>query len=90
MNRFYRTAFIVPFVTPLVAIAQIWVVVFDTSRTVTAEAVRVLQRNEKLVCEQRSTVLLESLVEHTEERLLLGVTANLTRILYKLVDLTNN
>jgi glycogen operon protein len=37
-----------------------WVVVFDTSRTATAEAVRVLQRNEKLVCEQRSTVLLES------------------------------
>lgn len=26
---FYRTAFIVPFVTPLVAIAQIWIVVFD-------------------------------------------------------------
>ena len=37
-----------------------WTVVFDTSRTATAEAVRVLQRNEKLVCEQRSTVLLES------------------------------
>lgn len=31
MRGFYRTAFIVPFVTPLVAIAQIWVVVFDTS-----------------------------------------------------------
>ena len=29
MRGFYRTAFIVPFVTPLVAIAQIWVVVFD-------------------------------------------------------------
>jgi ABC-type sugar transport system permease subunit len=28
---FYRTAFIVPFVTPLVAIAQIWIVVFDTN-----------------------------------------------------------
>lgn len=26
---FYRTAFIVPFVTPLVAIAQIWIVIFD-------------------------------------------------------------
>ncbi|MDY7526366.1 MULTISPECIES: sugar ABC transporter permease [unclassified Cryobacterium] len=26
---FYRTAFIVPFVTPLVAIAQIWIVLFD-------------------------------------------------------------
>jgi multiple sugar transport system permease protein/lactose/L-arabinose transport system permease protein len=26
---FYRTTFIVPFVTPLVAIAQIWIVVFD-------------------------------------------------------------
>lgn len=31
MRGFYRTAFIVPFVTPLVAIAQIWVVVFDTN-----------------------------------------------------------
>lgn len=29
MRGFYRTAFIVPFVTPLVAIAQIWVVLFD-------------------------------------------------------------
>ncbi len=29
LRGFYRTAFIVPFVTPLVAIAQIWVVVFD-------------------------------------------------------------
>jgi len=29
MRSFYRTAFIVPFVTPLVAIAQIWVVLFD-------------------------------------------------------------
>lgn len=29
MRGFYRTAFIVPFVTPLVAIAQIWTVVFD-------------------------------------------------------------
>lgn len=29
MRGFYRTAFIVPFVTPLVAIAQIWVVMFD-------------------------------------------------------------
>jgi ABC-type sugar transport system permease subunit len=29
MRGFYRTAFIVPFVTPLVAIAQIWIVVFD-------------------------------------------------------------
>jgi multiple sugar transport system permease protein/lactose/L-arabinose transport system permease protein len=28
---FYRTAFIVPFVTPLVAVAQIWVVLFDTN-----------------------------------------------------------
>lgn len=26
---FYRTAFIVPFVSPLVAIAQIWIVIFD-------------------------------------------------------------
>lgn len=31
MRGFYRTAFIVPFVTPLVAIAQIWVVMFDQS-----------------------------------------------------------
>lgn len=30
MRGFYRTAFIVPFVTPLVAVAQIWVVLFDT------------------------------------------------------------
>jgi ABC-type sugar transport system permease subunit len=30
LRGFYRTAFVVPFVTPLVAIAQIWVVVFDT------------------------------------------------------------
>ena len=29
LRGFYRIAFIVPFVTPLVAIAQIWVVVFD-------------------------------------------------------------
>jgi len=29
MRAFYRVAFLVPFVTPLVAIAQIWVVVFD-------------------------------------------------------------
>jgi len=29
LRGFYRVAFIVPFVTPLVAIAQIWVVVFD-------------------------------------------------------------
>ncbi len=29
LRGFYRTAFVVPFVTPLVAIAQIWVVVFD-------------------------------------------------------------
>jgi ABC-type sugar transport system permease subunit len=29
MRGFYRVAFIVPFVTPLVAVAQIWVVVFD-------------------------------------------------------------
>jgi ABC-type sugar transport system permease subunit len=29
LRGFYRTAFIVPFVTPLVAIAQIWIVVFD-------------------------------------------------------------
>lgn len=29
LRGFYRTAFIVPFVTPLVAIAQIWVVIFD-------------------------------------------------------------
>ncbi|WP_022887210.1 carbohydrate ABC transporter permease [Glaciibacter superstes] len=31
MRGFYRTAFIVPFVTPLVAMAQIWIVVFDTN-----------------------------------------------------------
>ncbi|MGN6502123.1 MAG: carbohydrate ABC transporter permease, partial [Pseudolysinimonas sp.] len=30
LRGFYRTAFIVPFVTPIVAIAQIWVVLFDT------------------------------------------------------------
>jgi len=29
LRGFYRTAFIVPFVTPLVAIAQIWIVAFD-------------------------------------------------------------
>ena len=29
LRGFYRVAFLVPFVTPLVAIAQIWVVVFD-------------------------------------------------------------
>jgi ABC-type sugar transport system permease subunit len=29
LRGFYRVAFIVPFVTPLVAVAQIWVVVFD-------------------------------------------------------------
>lgn len=29
LRGFYRTAFIVPFVTPLVAVAQIWVVLFD-------------------------------------------------------------
>lgn len=29
LRAFYRVAFIVPFVTPLVAVAQIWVVVFD-------------------------------------------------------------
>lgn len=29
LKGFYRTAFIVPFVTPLVAVAQIWVVLFD-------------------------------------------------------------
>lgn len=29
MRSFYRIAFLVPFVTPLVAVAQIWVVVFD-------------------------------------------------------------
>jgi multiple sugar transport system permease protein/lactose/L-arabinose transport system permease protein len=29
MRGFYRVAFLVPFVTPLVAVAQIWVVVFD-------------------------------------------------------------
>lgn len=29
MRSFYRVAFLVPFVTPLVAVAQIWVVVFD-------------------------------------------------------------
>lgn len=29
LRSFYRTAFIVPFVTPLVAVAQIWVVLFD-------------------------------------------------------------
>jgi isoamylase len=37
-----------------------WAVVFDTSGTGASDAVRILQRNEKLVCEQRSTVLLES------------------------------
>ncbi|WP_368498162.1 carbohydrate ABC transporter permease [Herbiconiux sp. A18JL235] len=31
LRGFYRVAFIVPFVTPLVAVAQIWVVVFDTN-----------------------------------------------------------
>ncbi|WP_159620463.1 carbohydrate ABC transporter permease [Ruania rhizosphaerae] len=30
LRGFFRVAFIVPFVTPLVAVAQIWVVVFDT------------------------------------------------------------
>src|SRR5699024_7430155 len=29
LRGFYRVAFIVPFVTPLVAVAQIWVVLFD-------------------------------------------------------------
>ncbi|WP_199422839.1 carbohydrate ABC transporter permease [Actinotalea solisilvae] len=29
LRGFYRVAFLVPFVTPLVAVAQIWVVVFD-------------------------------------------------------------
>ena len=29
LRGFYQTAFIVPFVTPLVAVAQIWVVLFD-------------------------------------------------------------
>jgi multiple sugar transport system permease protein/lactose/L-arabinose transport system permease protein len=29
LRSFYRIAFLVPFVTPLVAVAQIWVVVFD-------------------------------------------------------------
>ncbi|MBB2938490.1 ABC-type sugar transport system permease subunit [Amycolatopsis bartoniae] len=29
MRGFYRVAFVVPFVTPLVAVAQIWVVLFD-------------------------------------------------------------
>ena len=29
LRSFYRVAFLVPFVTPLVAVAQIWVVVFD-------------------------------------------------------------
>jgi ABC-type sugar transport system permease subunit len=29
LRAFYRVAFLVPFVTPLVAVAQIWVVVFD-------------------------------------------------------------
>jgi len=29
LRGFYRTVFIVPFVTPLVAIAQIWIVMFD-------------------------------------------------------------
>jgi len=29
MRGFYRVAFIVPFVTPLVAVAQIWIVLFD-------------------------------------------------------------
>jgi len=29
MRGFYRVAFLVPFVTPLVAVAQVWVVVFD-------------------------------------------------------------
>lgn len=31
MRGLYRTAFIVPFVTPLIAMAQIWIVVFDTN-----------------------------------------------------------
>ncbi|PPF64194.1 sugar ABC transporter permease [Clavibacter michiganensis] len=31
LRGFFRVAFIVPFVTPLVAVAQIWVVVFDTN-----------------------------------------------------------
>ena len=31
LRGFYRTAFIVPFVTPLVAMAQIWIVVFDAN-----------------------------------------------------------
>jgi len=31
LRGFYRVAFIVPFVTPLVAVAQIWVVVFDSN-----------------------------------------------------------
>ncbi|MFB2582760.1 carbohydrate ABC transporter permease [Herbiconiux sp. P15] len=31
LRGFYRVAFIVPFVTPLVAVAQIWVVMFDTN-----------------------------------------------------------
>jgi ABC-type sugar transport system permease subunit len=29
LSGFFRTAFVVPFVTPLVAMAQVWVVVFD-------------------------------------------------------------
>lgn len=29
LRSFYRTTFVVPFVTPLVAIAQIWIVLFD-------------------------------------------------------------
>ncbi|NEN07725.1 sugar ABC transporter permease [Diaminobutyricibacter tongyongensis] len=29
MRGFYRVAFVVPFVTPLVAVAQIWIVLFD-------------------------------------------------------------
>lgn len=31
MRSFYRVAYLVPFVTPLVAVAQIWVVLFDQS-----------------------------------------------------------
>jgi pullulanase/glycogen debranching enzyme len=45
---------------PSPAEGRAWAVVFDTSGIGTSEAVRVMQRHEKLVCEQRSTVLLES------------------------------
>lgn len=42
LRGFYRTAFIVPFVTPLVAIAQIWVVLFDQNYGAVNGALNVL------------------------------------------------